>query len=156
MSKWLTVTIGNSSILKVLVFYSNFAFSDVVVKADTTQKLLKLDPLKKEYHKPCDYIDVSTGAKLHVTKYKQGKNHKSSTVKAFYDGAVRLLSNVVRHMMEKCPLKNQLIRCASCLDPTKLAINDLNSASKSKFSKMVEKLTVLDQITVKTADDSKE
>ena len=58
--------------------------------------------------------------------------------------------------MEKCPLKNQLIRCASCLDPTKLAINDLNSASKSKFSKMVEKLTVLHQISVKTADDSKE
>ena len=115
-----------------------------------------MDPLDKNFHKPCDSVDVSTGAKLHVTKYKQGKSCKTSAVKQFYDGAVRLLSNVVKHMMEKCPLKYQLVRCASCLNPNKLAIHDLSDSSKMKFSKMVEKLTALNQITVKTADDSKE
>ena len=117
--------------------------------------MLKLDPLDKNFHKPCDSIDVRADAKLHVTKYKQRKSCKTA-VKQFYDGAVCLLPNVVKHMMEKCPLKYQPVRCASCLNPNKLAIHDLSDSTKMKFSKMVEKLTALNQITVKTANDSKE
>ena len=116
--------------------------------------MLKLDPLDQNFHKPCDSVDVSTGAKLHVTKYKQGKSCITA-VKQFYDRAVRLLSNV-KHMMEKCLLKYQLVSYASCLNPNKLAIYDLSDSSKMKFSKMVEKLTALNQITVKTANDSDE
>ena len=67
------------SILKIYSFY--FGLSDVIVKVDTTQKLLKLDPLDNNFHKPCDSVDVTTGAKLHVTKYKQGKSCKTSAVK---------------------------------------------------------------------------
>ena len=33
-------------------------FSDTMKKADTTLKLLKIDPLNKNIHKPLDALDV--------------------------------------------------------------------------------------------------
>ena len=101
-------------------------------------------------------IDVSIGAQLRITKYKKGSNCKGIAVKEFYKGAIHLLSNIVKQILEKCPLKYQLLRCSSCMNPNILAVNDCNDASKLKFSKMVEKLTSLNQITAKAADDAKE
>ena len=41
-------------------------FSDTMKKADTTLKLLKIDPLNKNIHKPLDAPDVGMGANLHL------------------------------------------------------------------------------------------
>ena len=117
---------------------------------------MKLDPCDKKIHKPVDTIDVSVGAQLHISKYNKASNYKGIAEKEFYKGAIHLLSYIVKHMLEKCPLKYQLVRCPSCMIPNILAVNDRNDASKLKFSKMVEKLTSLNQITAKAADDAKE
>ena len=42
-------------------------FSDTIKKADTTLKLLKIDPLSKNFHKPPDALDVGMGANLHLS-----------------------------------------------------------------------------------------
>ena len=59
-------------------------------------------------------------------------------------------------MIERCPLKHLVVRCSSCLNPNSLAISDKNASSKLRFSKMVEKLASLNQISVKLSDDAKE
>ena len=56
---------------------------------------------------------------------------------------------------QKYPLKYQLVRCSSCMNPNMLAVNDCNDASKVKFSKMVEKLISLNQIISQAAYDAK-
>ena len=103
-------------------------YVDVIKNVDTTQKLLKLDPCDKKIHKPVDTIDVSIGAQLHITKYKKASNYKGIAVKEFYKGAIHLLSNIVKHMLEKCPLKYQLVCCSSCMNLNILAVNDCNDA----------------------------
>ena len=45
--------------------------SDTIKKADTTLKLLKIDPLIKNIHKPPDALDVGMGAKLDLSTYKK-------------------------------------------------------------------------------------
>ena len=101
-------------------------------------------------------INVSIGAQLHITKYKRASNYKGIAVKKNYKGAIHLLSNIAKHMLEKCPLKYQLVRYSICMNPNILAVNDRNDASKLKFLKRVEKLTSLNQITAKAADNAKE
>ena len=103
---------------------------------------MKLDPCDKKIHKPVDTIDVSIGAQLHITKYKKASNYKGIAVKEFYKGAIHLLSNIVKHILEKCPLKYQLVRCSSCMNPNILAVNDCNDASKLKFSKIFEVFSI--------------
>ena len=125
-------------------------------QADTTLKLLKLDPLDKSIQKPATSLEIGMGAKLHIATYKQSSNFKESYLTNFYKGVVLFLSNLTAHMVEKCPLKHLIIRCSSCLSPNTLAISDRNDSTKAKFSKLLEKLTALNQISVKLADNAKE
>ena len=59
-------------------------------------------------------------------------------------------------MIEKCPLKHQIVRCASCSNPNALTLNAKNESSNLKFSKMLVKLTALNQISIKSVVDAKE
>ena len=80
-------------------------FSGTIKKADTTLKLLMIDPFNKDVHKPLESIDVGTGAKLCVVAYKRSSSYKSGVLHNFYEGVVLFLSNLTAHMIEKCPLK---------------------------------------------------
>ena len=51
-------------------------FSDTIKKADTTLKLLKIDPLNKNIHQPPDALDVGMGANLHLSTYKKSEKYK--------------------------------------------------------------------------------
>ena len=88
-------------------------FSDTIKKADTILKLLKIDPLSNNIHKPPDALDVGMGANLHLSTYKQSEKYKGSLVLNFHKGVILLLSNITAHMIEKCPLKHHIVRCAS-------------------------------------------
>ena len=70
----------------------------------------------------------SIGAQLHITNYKEASNYKVIAIKEFNKGAIHLLPNIVKHMLEKCPLKYQLVWCSSCINPNILAVNDCNDA----------------------------
>ena len=51
-------------------------FSDTIKKSDTTLKLLKIDPLNKNIHKPSDTLDVGMGANLHLSTSKKSEKYK--------------------------------------------------------------------------------
>ena len=58
-------------------------------KDDTTLKLLKIDPLDKEIQKkPPEMVELETGAKLRVLKYKKSTNYISGLTHSFYKGAI--------------------------------------------------------------------
>ena len=128
--------------------------SDTIEKAETTLKLLKIDPLNKNIHKLPDAFDVSMGANLSI--YKKSEKRKGSLVLNFHEGVILLPSNITAHMIKKCPLKCQSVKCASCLNPNILTLSPKNKSSKLKFSKMLVKLTALKQISIKLADDAEE
>ena len=67
-----------------------------------------------------------------------------------------MLFNITTHMIEKRPLKHQIVRYASWLKPNALVLSAENKSSKLKFSKMLVKLTALNQISIKLAVDAKE
>ena len=67
-----------------------------------------------------------------------------------------MLSSITAHMIEKRPLKHQIVRYASCLKPNALVLSAENKSSRLKFSKMLVKLTALNHISIKLADDAKE
>ena len=131
-------------VLSMLVFWWNsfsimHVFSDTMKKADTTLKLLKIDPLNKNIHKPLDALDVGMGVNLHLYTWRKSEKYKGSLVLNFHKGVILLLSNITAHVIEKCPLKHQIVRCASSLNPNNLELSARNESSKLKFSKMVGK-----------------
>ena len=142
-------------LLTMLLFIFLY-FTDTMKKADTTLKLLKINPLDKDIQKPPEMIEIGTGAKLLVLAYKKKPNHKSGLIHTFYKGAILFLSNLASHFIQKCPLKYVIVRSSACLNPNTLAISDKHEAAKQRFGKMVEKLTSLKQITVKLADAAKD
>ena len=131
-------------------------FSDTIKKANTTLKLVKIDLLNKSIHKPPDAFDVGMGVNLHLSTYKKIEKYKGSLALNFHNRVVLLLSNITAHMIKKCPLKHQINRCTSCLNPNSLACSSKNESSKLKFSQMLVKLIALKQISIKLADDTKE
>lgn len=110
-------------------------------------KVLKIDVLNKNIHKSSETIDVGMGAQLRISKFRRSSDFKGSSLRNFYQEAVLFLSSVTSHMVEKCPLKHIIIRCCSSINPNRLAIRDESEVSKLKFSKMLEKLTSLGQVT---------
>ena len=124
-------------------------FWDTVKNANTTLKLLKV------IHKLPDALDVGMGVNLHLSTYKKSEKYKGSLFLDFHKGVTLLLSNITAHMIEESPLKHQVIRSASRLNPNTLAL----SAKKSRqswSSKMLIKLTTLKQISIKLANDATE
>ncbi|XP_057291926.1 uncharacterized protein LOC130614515 [Hydractinia symbiolongicarpus] len=133
-----------------------FILTDTIKKADTTMKLLKIDVSDKNIHKPSETIDVGMGAQLHISQFRRSGDFKGSSFRNFHQETVLFLSSVTSHMIEKCPLKHMIIRCCSSINPNRLAIRDEREVLKLRFSKMLEKLTFLGQVTPKVAEDAKE
>ena len=51
-------------------------FSDTIKKSDTTLKLLKIDALNKNIHKPSDALDVGMGGTFIYQPPRKAKNTK--------------------------------------------------------------------------------
>ena len=139
-----------SSLLRI------FVLNSTIEKADTVLKMLKIDTFNRNIYKPLESIELDMASKLLVSKYKKSPNFKDSNLRNFYKGVRIFLSTFTSHMIEKCPLKHLIVRCASCLNPNILSVTSNNDVSKIKFNKIFEKLVAMNQITAKHGDDAKE
>ena len=132
-----------------------FILNSTISKADTVSKLLKIDVSNKNVHKPLESIDVGTASKLLVSKYKKSSSEsKDSKIHKFFKGVCAFLASLTAHMIEKCPLKHLIVRCASCLNPSAMSVVSGKEVTVTKFNKMVEKLVSLNQITTKLGDEA--
>ena len=134
---------------------SMFIQSDIMKQANTTMKLLKIDTTDKNLHK-VDTVDIGMGAKMHIREIKKQANFKQSSLMQFYKGTCNFMSGITSHMIVKSPMKYQIIRFASSLDPSALVNENEVEICKVKFSKLLEKLVYLKQITAKVGDEAME
>jgi len=133
-----------------------FVLNSTIEKADTVLKMLKIDTSDRNIYKPLESIELGMASKLLVSKYKKSPHFKDSNLRNFYKGVRIFISSVTSHMMEKCPLKHLIVRCASCLNPNIMSVTSNNDISKMKLNKMLEKLVAVNQITAKQGDEAKE
>ena len=131
-----------------------YVLTDVRSKNDTLQKLLNLDVTDVNIRKK--KIDIGVGAKLVVAEYKKHKNFNQNTLDRFYKDCGVFLSSIVKHMLEKSPIRRQIVRRASSLDPTIISNKDAQESCKLKFSTLCEKLAQLQRIPASLADRANE
>ena len=131
-----------------------YVLKDVRSKNDTLQKLLNLDVTDVNIRKK--KTDIGVGAKLVVAEYKKHKNFNQNTLDRFYKDCGVFLSSIVKHILEKIPIRRQIVRCASSLDPTIISNKDAQESCKLKFSTLYEKLAQLQRIPASLADRANE
>ena len=135
-------------------YYRCYVLTDVRSKNDTLQKLLNLDVTDVNIRKK--KVDIGVGAKLVVAEYNKHKNFNQNTLDRFYKDCGVFLSSVVKHLLEKSPIRRQIARCASSLDPTIISNKDAQESCKLKFSTLCEKLAQLQRIPASLADRANE
>ena len=62
------------------------------------------------------------------------------------------MASLVEHMLEKSPLRRQVVRCASALNPNLMAEKDEQEACVIKFTALVTKLSQLKHIEDKVGN----
>ena len=126
-----------------------FIKKEVCDSTDTLQKLLNLDLTDVNIRKKTPEIGV--GAKLLILAYKKGK-FSENALSAFYRETCVFLASFISHMLEKSPLRRQIVRCASSLNPNLMADSDEQEACAVKFSTLVTKLVQSKQISDNVAN----
>ena len=86
-----------------------FILRETLEKADSVKKLLKIDPLNVNTHKPPSNIDVGFAARALVLEYNRKVSNKVLNELKFQKGALALLSNLSLHFIEKSPLKSTIV-----------------------------------------------
>ena len=136
-------------------FMNMFILSNVMQKADTVMKLLKIDVTDKGLYKPGSLTDIGMGAKMYVSQYKKSPRFKESVLKVFYNDVHVTLSALVGHMLEKSPLKYPFTRLSASLSPNIIVDRSKRELAALRFSKMLENLVIQERITVKEGDEAK-
>ena len=131
-----------------------FVKKEICDKTDTLQKLLNLDLSDVNIRKKVPEIGV--GAKLIVMDYKKSKGFNENTLKIFYKECGTFLATLIQHMLEKSPLRRQIVRCASSLDPHLMVDKDEQESSVLKFSHLCTKLTQVGRISDSVANRATE
>lgn len=131
-------------------FLQMFLKKEVCNANDTIQKLLNLDLRDASIRKKVP--EVGVGAKLLIMDFKKETSFSENRLNAFHRDTSVLLASIVNHMLEKSPLRRQIVRCASSLDPCLMADKDEQESSSLKFSHLVVRLARVGQISDSVAN----
>ena len=124
-------------------------------KLDTLLKLTKIDVSDASLYKPSEHIDVGSGASLRTSTYKKSPEFKANRLKDFHVECRKVLVAIIKHMLEKSPLKSAFMRFTKALNPYHLAEKSKEDSNVQLFSKMVLKLVETERLTFKEGDDAK-
>ena len=112
-----------------------FILAEVIKAAATAYKLIKLDVFDKSIRLPASSVKLTTATEAFLSSEDISASEKSN----FRQDCIILMSRMISKLQERNPLKYQIVRCMSCIAPTKL-INEKDECIL-KFSKIVEKLS---------------
>ena len=133
-------------------FCSMFILTDVLEKAQSTVKLLKLNVTDKNIHKR-DF-EFSFAIKHELCALKRDGKISDSLIYTFKMEAKNVLSTLCNHILEKSPLNSYFARCTRSLSPLYLA--EAPESSEKYFSGLLSKLVEYKQIKPFVADVAKE
>ena len=133
-------------------FSSMFILTDVLEKAQSTVKLLKLNVTDKNIHKR-DF-EFSFAIKHELCALKRDGKISDSLIYTFKVEAKNFLSTLCNQILEKSSLNSYFARCTGSLSPLYLA--EAPESSEKYFSGLLSKLVEFKQIKPSTADVEKE
>ena len=129
-----------------------FILTDVLEKAQSTVKLLKVNVTDKNIHKRDFEFSFAIKHELHALK-RDGKI-SDSLIYTFKMEAKKFLSTLCNHVLEKSPLNSYFAQCTRSLSPLYLA--EEPESSEKYFSGLLSKLVEYKQIKPSEADVAKE
>ena len=126
-----------------------FVLPDVIEKANTSYKLIKLDLTKEDTCLPPELIKLGTATNENLKSL-----HVSNEVKLkFRKDCLRFLKALAQKLQERSPLKYPFIRKAICLSLIFMVAKP--EAAKLHFNAVVEKLYSLNWMSEKSAESAK-
>ena len=122
----------------ILTLMRRFIDEDVLKAANTTKKLIKLDPKDKKNHCDPKTIDVGYMTDKIIRKMK---NVSELELLSFRMECKEFLVAVVDKLLEKAPILYPLVRAVSCLDPRVIRSSEtkvLKASMKNALDVFVE------------------
>ena len=133
---------------------SRIILKDVLKKCDTLYQQLQLDLTDINIRKPSKYIDIGF-----ATRLKLDQANLSSTdqkVVTFKKEAGEFLAGLLKHVLEKSPLKFIIVRTAVSINPIEMVNQSKRNACINNFSILLQKLDKYDRLSPKSAELAKE
>jgi len=127
-----------------------FIKADVGVTLSTPQKVLKLDVTKKENQSPTDKVKIGAACEEALKENLRSKKMSERAVMDFRAECKEVMIVLVSKLTEKSPLKYNLVRHASCLDPRKIVSNRAHCLKQMDL--MLKVLADCNKITLDECD----
>ena len=129
---------------------NRFVKKAVLKEADTVFKLCKINVSSKESRCTYNEVDIGVAATKALNAGKLADNEKM----AFRMECLEFLCAMVSKIVERRPLKYEIVRSISCFVPSTIATSQVTAERRMK--KLVEVLYEAGHISAITADKSKE
>ena len=132
----------------ITALMKRFIKSDLVERANTVSRLLRLDVLDKKNIVDREKIDVGFVVKNLIKTMKREKKISDLQVMEFLLQSLAFLQKTTKKLMEKTPISYTFARDVTCLDPSVF----LNDTAKTRFRSVLSKLVETKHIKARDCD----
>ena len=119
---------------------SKFVKKDVIDTASSSAKLVNIEPEKEDNVLPPKDVDVGFAVKAIREKLQKDRKVSQLQIRSFFSECRTFLIAATAKILERCPLKYQLVRSLSALDPRHMALQPDDATRK--FERLLAKLLV--------------
>ena len=123
---------SSKPIMRFQFLYSRFLRQEVIEGANTSSKLLKLDPDDPKIWCDLNKVDISVGANKYTTKGVAQKQITEKQRKSFNEDRIKFLSSMVSKLAEIRPLNYGIVSAVSAVDPNYITSSNVNAEKKFK------------------------
>lgn len=117
---------------------SKFVKKDVIDTASSSAKLVNIKLEKEDNLLPPKDADVGFAVKAITEKLQKDRKVSQLQIRSFFSECRTFLKAATAKILERCPLKYQLVRSLSALDPRHMALQPDDATRK--FERLLAKL----------------
>ena len=132
---------------------SKFVKKDVIDTASSSAKLVNIELEKEDNLLPPKDVDVGFAVKAITEKLQKDRKVSQLQIRSFFSECRTFLKAATAKILERCPLKYQLVRSLSALDPRHMALQPDDATRK--FERLLAKLLMCRQFKADECDGAK-
>ena len=132
---------------------SKFVKKDVIDTASSSAKLVNIELEKEDNLLPPKDVDVGFAVKAITEKLQKDRKVSQLQIRSFFSECQTFLKAATAKILERCPLKYQLVRSLSALDPRHMALQPDDATRK--FERLLAKLLMCRQFKADECDGAK-